>query len=31
MEQAASLSGFADKPLVVLTAVSGHDAAWSAA
>jgi pimeloyl-ACP methyl ester carboxylesterase len=31
MEQAASLGDFADKPLVVLTAGSGHDAAWSAA
>ena len=31
MEQAASLNDFADKPLVVLTAGSGHDAAWSAA
>jgi pimeloyl-ACP methyl ester carboxylesterase len=30
-EQAASLTDFADKPLVVLTAGSGHDAAWSAA
>jgi hypothetical protein len=29
--QAASLGDFADKPLVVLTAGSGHDAAWSAA
>ena len=31
MEQAASLGDFADKPLVVLTAGSGHDAAWAAA
>lgn len=31
VEQAASLVDFADKPLVVLTADSGHDAAWSAA
>ena len=30
-DQAASLGDFADKPLVVLTAGSGHDAAWSAA
>ena len=30
-EEAASLSDFADKPLVVLTAGSGHDAASSAA
>ncbi|HKO85809.1 MAG TPA: alpha/beta hydrolase [Actinomycetota bacterium] len=30
-EQAAALGDFADKPLVVLTAGSGHDAAWSAA
>jgi pimeloyl-ACP methyl ester carboxylesterase len=30
-EQAAVLRDFADKPLVVLTAGSGHDAAWSAA
>jgi len=30
MEQAASLSDFADKPLVVLTAGSGSDAAWFA-
>jgi pimeloyl-ACP methyl ester carboxylesterase len=29
--QAASLGDFTDKPLVVLTAGSGHDAAWSAA
>lgn len=28
---AASLRDFADKPLVVLTAGSGHDAAWTAA
>lgn len=31
MEQAATLGDFADKPLVVLTAGSGSDAAWSAA
>jgi hypothetical protein len=31
MEQAAALGDFADKPLIVLTAGSGHDAAWSAA
>ena len=31
VEQAASLSDFADKPLVVLTAGSGSDATWSAA
>jgi pimeloyl-ACP methyl ester carboxylesterase len=30
-QEAASLRGFADKPLVVLTAGSGHDAVWSAA
>jgi pimeloyl-ACP methyl ester carboxylesterase len=30
MEQAASLGDFADKPLVVLTAGSGNDAAWTA-
>ncbi|HEX5879788.1 MAG TPA: alpha/beta hydrolase [Actinomycetota bacterium] len=30
-EQAAALSDLADKPLIVLTAGSGHDAAWSAA
>jgi pimeloyl-ACP methyl ester carboxylesterase len=30
-EQAAALRDFADKPLIVLTAGSGHDAAWSAA
>jgi hypothetical protein len=30
-EQAAALGDFADKPLVVVTAGSGHDAAWSAA
>jgi pimeloyl-ACP methyl ester carboxylesterase len=30
-EQAATLGDFADKPLIVLTAGSGHDAAWSAA
>jgi pimeloyl-ACP methyl ester carboxylesterase len=29
--EAAALSDFADKPLVVLTAGSGHDAAWSVA
>jgi pimeloyl-ACP methyl ester carboxylesterase len=29
--QAAALGDFADKPLVVLTAGSGHDAAWSTA
>jgi pimeloyl-ACP methyl ester carboxylesterase len=29
--EAASLTDFADKPLVVLTAGSGHDAAWTAA
>jgi pimeloyl-ACP methyl ester carboxylesterase len=29
--QAAALTDFADKPLVVLTAGSGHDAAWTAA
>ena len=29
-EQAAALGDFADKPLIVLTAGSGHDAAWSA-
>jgi len=29
IEEAASLRDFADKPLVVLTAGSGHDAAWS--
>ena len=29
--QAAALTDFADKPLVVLTAGSGHDAAWMAA
>src|SRR5512132_2666503 len=29
--QAAALRDFADKPLIVLTAGSGHDAAWSAA
>jgi pimeloyl-ACP methyl ester carboxylesterase len=31
MKQAAALRDFADKPLVVLTAGSGHDAAWSTA
>jgi pimeloyl-ACP methyl ester carboxylesterase len=31
MEQAASLGDFTDKPLVVLTAGSGADAAWAAA
>jgi pimeloyl-ACP methyl ester carboxylesterase len=30
-EQAAALRDFDDKPLIVLTAGSGHDAAWSAA
>ena len=30
-EQAAALHDFDDKPLIVLTAGSGHDAAWSAA
>jgi pimeloyl-ACP methyl ester carboxylesterase len=30
-EQAAALRDFADQPLIVLTAGSGHDAAWSAA
>jgi pimeloyl-ACP methyl ester carboxylesterase len=30
-EQAAALRDFADKPLIILTAGSGHDAAWSAA
>jgi pimeloyl-ACP methyl ester carboxylesterase len=30
-EQAAALRDFADKPLIVLTAGSGHDATWSAA
>jgi pimeloyl-ACP methyl ester carboxylesterase len=30
-EEAAALGDFADKPLIVLTAGSGHDAAWSAA
>jgi pimeloyl-ACP methyl ester carboxylesterase len=30
-DQAASLSDFGDKPLFVLTAASGHDAAWFAA
>ena len=31
VEQAAALGDFADKPLIVLTAGRGHDAAWSAA
>jgi pimeloyl-ACP methyl ester carboxylesterase len=31
VEQAAALGDFADKPLIVLTAGSGHDAAWAAA
>jgi pimeloyl-ACP methyl ester carboxylesterase len=31
IEQAAALGDLADKPLIVLTAGSGHDAAWSAA
>ena len=31
VEQAAALRDFADKPLIVLTAGSGHDAAWSTA
>jgi pimeloyl-ACP methyl ester carboxylesterase len=31
MDQAASLGDFAEKPLVVLTAGTGSDAAWSAA
>jgi alpha-beta hydrolase superfamily lysophospholipase len=31
VEQAAALGDFADKPLIVLEAGSGHDAAWSAA
>ena len=31
MRQAAALTDFADKPLIVLTAGSGHDASWSAA
>jgi pimeloyl-ACP methyl ester carboxylesterase len=30
-QQAAALRDFADKPLIVLTAGSGHDAAWSTA
>ena len=30
-EQAATLRDLADKPLIVLTAGSGHDAAWSTA
>jgi pimeloyl-ACP methyl ester carboxylesterase len=31
VEQAAALRDFGDKPLIVLTAGSGHDAAWTAA
>ncbi len=31
IQEAASLGDFGDKPLVVLTAGSGHDAAWAAA
>jgi hypothetical protein len=31
IEQAAALRDFDEKPLIVLTAGSGHDAAWSAA
>ena len=31
IEQAAALRDFADKPLIVLEAGRGHDAAWSAA
>jgi pimeloyl-ACP methyl ester carboxylesterase len=31
VKQAASLTSLGDKPLIVLTAGSGHDAAWSAA
>jgi hypothetical protein len=31
IKQAATLRNFADKPLIVLEAGSGHDAAWSAA
>jgi pimeloyl-ACP methyl ester carboxylesterase len=31
MKQAAALRDLADKPLIVLTAGSGHDAAWSTA
>jgi pimeloyl-ACP methyl ester carboxylesterase len=31
VEQAAALGDFADKPLIVLTAGSGHDAAWTTA
>jgi len=31
VKQAASLTNVADKPLIVLTAGRGHDAAWSAA
>jgi pimeloyl-ACP methyl ester carboxylesterase len=31
VRQAAALTDFADKPLVVLTAGSGHDAAWTTA
>jgi hypothetical protein len=30
-KQAAALGDFGDKPLIVLTAGSGHDAAWSTA
>ncbi len=31
VQQAAALTDFADKPLIVLTAGRGHDATWSAA
>ena len=31
VQQAGALRDFADKPLIVLTAGSGHDTAWSAA
>jgi hypothetical protein len=31
VRQAAALDDFGDKPLLVLTAGSGHDAAWTAA
>jgi hypothetical protein len=31
VKQAAALDDFADKPLLVLTAGTGHDARWSAA
>ena len=31
MQQAASLTDLADKPLIVLTAGRGHDAEWMAA